>query len=288
MSECSVKFEKNAREEAEKTATNTSTPNPPSIHRLSLEDEYTDNIYFYLREREKLAKNEVNGLKEQTEVTDKFRNEMLEWMVNTQLVLELNDEALFLAFNIVTRYLKVKKVSQYEFLLLCFASLTIGSKYSKHHSPRLSNFIAATNNLLSKAEAVKMELVILETFQFDISFPTVFDFLQRIGRYVEADETVFSLALYISESQAMDLATAEHPPSLLAAAALHLASKSTGNLLPITDMSLADIGYGRDQVEQCAEGILSNMAFKKRKVSSIIKKKHKSIAHLLQNGNLFN
>eukprot|EP00826_Nyctotherus_ovalis_P041709 TRINITY_DN4241_c0_g3_i1.p1 TRINITY_DN4241_c0_g3~~TRINITY_DN4241_c0_g3_i1.p1 ORF type:complete len:289 (+),score=73.99 TRINITY_DN4241_c0_g3_i1:254-1120(+) len=288
MNECSVRFEKTAKEEAETGIKNANALNPGSIPKLSLEDEYTDNIYSYLREREKLAQNEMDGLNEQAEVADKFRNEMLEWMVNTQLVLKLNDEALFLAFNIVTRYLKVKKVTQYEFLLLCFASLTIASKYSKHHSPHLKSFIAATNNLLSKTEAVKMELVVLETFQFDISFPTVFDFLQRVSRYVEVNGTVFSLALYICESQAMDLAIAKHPPSLLAIAAFHLAGKSTNNLLIITDMSLAEIGYGRDQVERCAEEILSNMTFKKRRVSSIIKTKHKAIADLLQNENLFN
>jgi len=242
--------------------------------------ELEENIYSYLRRREML----IQYLDNQIEAIDNFHNEMLEWMVNTQLKLKIENETLFMAYSMITRYLRIKKVTQYEFLILCFSSLIIASKYNKRCSPHLEKFLATTNNLLSKAEVIKTELTILQLFNFNISFPTVFDFLQRFSKLMGLDERVFKFALFICELQALNLSMTRYRPSLIAAGSLYLAEKAINKR---TEMVLSEIDYEEEEVEQCTKELLINMLSKKRTISASIKRKYKDIAGIELDENIF-
>jgi len=252
----------------------------------SLQQEYSQMIYHYLKEREEVIYGNDDDLNKQGEITDKFRDEMLEWMINTQLELRLSNEALFLAFSIISRYLRRKQATQYEFLMLCFSSLNIASKYCKHHSPHLKDFLAATSNLVSKSEAIKMELTILQIFHFDISFPTVFDFLQRFKKLMNMKEIVFNLAVYICELQAMNLSMTVYAPSLQAVSGLYLAEKAIDKTFILTNLPLSDIAYDTIQIEQCARDMLSNVLIKKE--SAIILRKHRDVIGIVLKKDLLN
>lgn len=248
-----------------------------SVSNLSVHEDYAESIHRYLREREVLLYDEVDCLSKQTEITDKFRGEMLEWMVSTQCKLCISDEALFLAFSIIVRYLKEKPATQYEFLMLCVSSFTVASKCCERYAPPLKDFVAAINGLIPKSEVVKMELVILKTLDYDILFPTVFDFLQKFATITGAEEQVCNLALYLCESLAMNLEMAKHAPSLLAASGFYLATKSLGKSI----LLLLEIDYSEGEMQQCAKEMLQCMMLKKGKVSPVVRKKYKEIVDIV-------
>lgn len=70
-----------------------------------------------------------------------------------------------------------------------------------------------------------MEVEILETLKFNVTWPTSLRFLERYSKLAECDSTMFSLSSYMLELSFAELSMYKWQPSLLACAALFLTKK---------------------------------------------------------------
>ena len=68
-----------------------------------------------------------------------------------------------------------------------------------------------------------MEYNILNTLSFDLTFPTAFRFLEKIGKRVGADEKIIQFATYLIELALVDIRMLRFNPSIIAGSALMLA-----------------------------------------------------------------
>lgn len=57
----------------------------------------------------------------------------------------------------------------------------------------------AANKSISKENVLEIEYKILCELDFNMTFPTIFRFLERVQKLVNADALTFNLAHYVSE-----------------------------------------------------------------------------------------
>ena len=68
-----------------------------------------------------------------------------------------------------------------------------------------------------------MEFNILNCLSFDITFPTAFRFLEKMGKRAKADEKALQFATFLIELALVDIRMLRFDPSAIAGAALVLA-----------------------------------------------------------------
>ena len=93
---------------------------------------YQRDIFAYLLRTESAAREtfDPNFMSMQSELTDRMRQILVDWLVDVQVKFNLKCETLFLAADFIDRYLSKKCIRRVEFQLLGVASLFIASKYA--------------------------------------------------------------------------------------------------------------------------------------------------------------
>lgn len=74
--------------------------------------EYAADIHDYLKDVEKLHIATPGYLREQTDITEKMRAILLDWLVEVHLKFKLMPETLYLTVNLIDRYLERKQVQR--------------------------------------------------------------------------------------------------------------------------------------------------------------------------------
>ena len=57
--------------------------------------------------------------------------------------------------------------------------MLIASKYEEIYVPKIEDFVDITDNTYTKQQILKQEFLILKHLNFEITFPTVYRFLER-------------------------------------------------------------------------------------------------------------
>ena len=77
--------------------------------------------------------------------------------------------------------------------------MLIASKYEDIYPPYVKDFCFITDNTYKKEDIIDMEVNILETLQFKITWPTSLRFLERYSKLAECDETQILMSEYMLE-----------------------------------------------------------------------------------------
>eukprot|EP01156_Anaeramoeba_ignava_P002122 Anaeramoba_ignava/a217619_14.p1 GENE.a217619_14~~a217619_14.p1 ORF type:complete len:211 (+),score=78.92 a217619_14:132-764(+) len=98
----------------------------------SLVAEYSEEIYQQFLENEKKYQPSIDYIEEtQNMINEKMREILVDWLIETSQEHEFHSETLFLAINLVDRFLSKYSVSKQQFQLLGAACLMIASKYEE-------------------------------------------------------------------------------------------------------------------------------------------------------------
>ena len=104
------------------------------------------------------------------------------------LKFKLLPETLYITVNLIDRYCEKVKVSRSDYQLLGITSMLIACKYEEIIVPPIDHFIEMTDNAYTKSQVIKQEWQILHTLEYDITFPTVYRFLERYSKLANCDE----------------------------------------------------------------------------------------------------
>jgi cyclin B len=242
--------------------------------------EYAKDISSYLRLRETTMKYTENYIKEQADVLPEHREKVIEWFIKVQMKYPLKDETIYLAVNILDRFLEKKKLSRGKLSLLGVAAILIAGKYEEIYPPHLSSYIALAEKKLTAEDCLQMELSVLSTLNYDLSTPSVLGFLVRYVKFVDFDKTKQKLAMYICEAQLLTTIMGKYEPSLLALSGLYLTAKTTNKDFTLNEALLKEAKHTEEEVKQCARDMLGNMLVKERIMLSNIRgkySKHKDV-----------
>ncbi|KAI5949291.1 CLB4 [Candida jiufengensis] len=220
--------------------------------------EYSEDIFKYLNYLEiKYMPDPFYIEKVQDDLNWNMRSVLVDWIVQIHNKFNLLPETLFLAINIIDRFLTKRKVSLTKLQLVGAVAILIASKYEEINIPTISEVIHMTDNSFSVEEFTKAECFMIDVLQFDLGWPGPMSFLRRISKADDYDYETRTLAKYFLEITIMDSKFIASPTSWLAAGA-HYLSRFLLNKGEWTKAHVYFSGYCERQLRSLAEQILEN------------------------------
>lgn len=164
-------------------------------------------------------------LSRQPHINEKMRAILVDWMVDVSQKFKLQPQSLFIAVNLVDRYLDRRPIERSRLQLAGVAALMIVGKYEEIYPPLLKDYVGVCDCTYTPEEIVAMEGEMLIALEFDLCFPVSLVILQFIRAFVELDERVYSFCHYLLESAMLDVSHLDFSAAELACGALFLAGK---------------------------------------------------------------
>lgn len=185
--------------------------------------EYVHEIFDYMKKLEISTLPNPDYMDNQTELEWKMRGILIDWLLEVHSRFRLLPETLFLAVNIIDRFLSRKVVQLDRLQLVGVTAMFIASKYEEVLSPHVQNFVHVADDGFSDSEILSAERFILAALDYDLSYPNPMNFLRRISKADNYDIQTRTLGKYLLEIGCMDHRFMKYPPSHVAAAAMYLA-----------------------------------------------------------------
>jgi G2/mitotic-specific cyclin 2 len=185
--------------------------------------EYATEIFEYLRDLECKSIPNPQYMAHQDDLEWKTRGILVDWLIEVHTRFHLLPETLFLAINIIDRFLSEKVVQLERLQLVGVTAMFIASKYEEVISPHVGNFRHVTDDGFTEAEILNAERFILQTLNYDLSYPNPMNFLRRISKADNYDIHCRTIGKYLMEIALVDHRLMAYRPSHLAAAAMYLA-----------------------------------------------------------------
>ncbi|KAI9336224.1 cyclin-like protein [Zopfochytrium polystomum] len=224
-----------------------------------LVSEYAEEIFEYMREMEQKHLPQPNYLKIQHEVDGAARNILVNWLIVVHARFSLRCETLYLAVNVMDRFLSLKTVSLPKFQLVGIASLLIACKYEEIEVPGVAALEYMADYGYSRGEIVRAERYVLGTLRHELGCPSPLSFVRRLARidgFLPAPRT---LCAFVMEAALTDEIMIGAPPSMLAAGAMYLA-RCMLRIGAWTPQHAMVSGYSEQVVTECAKGLYNTIS----------------------------
>ncbi|XP_075706151.1 cyclin-A1 [Rhinoderma darwinii] len=210
--------------------------------------EYIDEIHSYLREAEVKHRPKPYYMRKQPDITSAMRTILVDWLAEVREEYKLRNETFFLAINYLDRFLSCMSVLRGKLQLVGTAAILLASKYEEIYPPEVDEFVYITDDTYTKKQLLRMEHLLLKVLAFDLTVPTINQFLQQYNYKQYGGTKAEHLAMYMAELALLQ----EEPflkylPSITAAAAYGLANYTinkvfwTVTLQAFTGYSLSDL-----------------------------------------------
>lgn len=185
--------------------------------------EYVHEIFDYLRELEVATLPNANYMEDQKDLEWKMRGILVDWLIEVHNRFHLLPETLFLAVNIIDRFLSNKVVRLDRLQLIGVTGMFIASKYEEVLSPHVASFRHVADDGFTEQEILSAERWVLGCLNYDLSYPNPMNFLRRISKADSYDIHTRTLGKYLMEISLLDHRFMKYLPSHIAAAAMYLA-----------------------------------------------------------------
>lgn len=189
--------------------------------------EYVNGIFNYLHHLEVVTLPRKEDLFKHRNIRQN-RDILVNWLVKIHNKFGLLPETLYLAINIMDRFLGKELVQLDKLQLVGTSCLFIASKYEEVYSPSIKHFASETDGACTEEEIKEGEKFILKTLEFNLNYPNPMNFLRRISKADDYDIQSRTLAKFLLEISLVDFRFIGILPSLCAAAAMFLSRKMLG------------------------------------------------------------
>jgi cyclin B len=190
--------------------------------------EYARDIFRLLKTKEASSQVSPSYMERQVHVNAKMRAILVDWLVDVGKKYKLRAETLFLAVQLIDRYLEINATQRRHLQLVGATALLIAAKFEEVYPPQIKEFEYITDKAYSRDEILKMEICILKALDFNICCPTAISFLDRYhvaNGSSGCTESHRCLAQYLLELSLVEYKMVKYGPSHLAAASLLLSNK---------------------------------------------------------------
>lgn len=185
--------------------------------------EYVVEIFEYLKKLEVATKPNADYMEHQEDLEWKMRGILVDWLIEVHTRFHLLPETLFLAVNIIDRFLSAKVVQLDRLQLVGVTAMFIASKYEEVLSPHVANFRHVADDGFTEDEILSAERYVLTALNYDLSYPNPMNFLRRISKADNYDIQTRTLGKYLMEISLLDHRFMHYLPSHVAAASMYLA-----------------------------------------------------------------
>ncbi|KAK1278294.1 hypothetical protein QJS04_geneDACA003283 [Acorus gramineus] len=185
--------------------------------------EYVEDIYTYYKIAETACRFHQDYLGTQTEINEKMRAILADWLVEVHAKFELMPETLFLTQHIIDKYLSMQMVSRRELQLVGISAMLIACKYEEIWAPEINDFICISAKMYSREQVLAMETTMLNKIDWCLTVPTPYMFLVRFIKAAMADKELEHMAFFYAELALMQYSLTSYCPSMIAASAVYAA-----------------------------------------------------------------
>lgn len=185
--------------------------------------EYVVEIFDYYKTLEEVTMPNPDYMDHQEDLEWKMRGILIDWLIEVHTRFRLLPETLFLAVNIIDRFLSSKVVPLDKLQLVGVTAMFIASKYEEVLSPHIGNFVHVADDGFTVDEVLSAERYTLSTLKYDLSYPNPMNFLRRISKADNYDIQTRTLGKYLMEISLLDHRFMQYRQSHIAAAAMYLA-----------------------------------------------------------------
>lgn len=187
----------------------------------------------------------------QPQLNSNMRRILVDWLTQLHFKFKMVPETLYLAINYLDRYLQVAKdVRRSKLQLVGVSCMFIAAKYEEIYPPSIDQFLI-TDPSFSKREVINMEYAICGALGFQLTVPTAHSFLCRALKAANVDSlAMVQLCSYITERSLQEYKMLKYPPSIIAAASVSIARKSS-NRYPWSPTLLKYVGYDESDIADC-------------------------------------
>ena len=238
-------IEMNNEEKEEKKLNN----NPQEVN------EYFTDIYNNLLQEEKNFIINPNYMSFQNDINEKMRAILLDWLIEVHLKFKLMPETMYITVNLIDRYLEKKLVKRTKLQLVGVTAMLIACKYEEIYPPEIKDFVYITDKAYTKNEVLDMEIDMLKTLNYDITFPTQYKFLEFYRKKLNLDDCSFFYCWYCIELCLIEYKMNKYNSRVITASAclitLHLFKIYSDNLLENVT------GFKIEDLMECAKDICS-------------------------------
>ena len=190
--------------------------------------EYVVEIFEYLKELELTTAPNPDYIDHQDDLEWKMRGILVDWLIEVHTRFRLLPETLFLAVNIIDRFLSAEVVALDRLQLVGVTAMFIASKYEEVLSPHVANFSHVADETFSDKEILDAERHVLAVLDYNLSYPNPMNFLRRISKADNYDVETRTLGKYLMEISLLDHRFMGYPQSRIAATSMYLARMILG------------------------------------------------------------
>ncbi|KPI82516.1 putative Cyc2-like cyclin [Leptomonas seymouri] len=135
-------------------------------------------------------------LQHQPEINEKMRMILIDWLIDVHLKFKLHAETMYLAVNLIDRYLscantkedRTSFVPRAQLQLVGVSAMLLAAKYEEIWPPEVKECVHISANTYTREEIIKMERSICSALAFRLTVPTPFPFASRAWTVLEGDD----------------------------------------------------------------------------------------------------
>ncbi|CAO2184891.1 unnamed protein product [Urochloa humidicola] len=219
--------------------------------------EYVEDIYRFYKSTEGTCLPLSSYMSSQTEINERMRAILVDWIIEVHRSLMLMPETLYLTVYIIDQYLSMEDVPKKELQLVGVSAVLIASKYEEIWAPLVKDLLCICDNAFSREQVLAKEKAILDKLHWNLTVPTMYMFIVRYLKAAMGDKELENMALFYSELALVQYTMLIYPPSVTAAAAVY-AARSTLQMNPLwTDILEHHTGLAEPQLLDCARRLVS-------------------------------
>jgi len=217
--------------------------------------EYAADVFASLLDKERAFLPKPDYMDAQADLNGKMRAILIDWLVEVHMKYRLRPETMFLAVNIIDRYLSVRPVRRNKLQLLGVTAMFIAAKFEEIDPPKVKDFSYITEHTYSKKEILNMECSVLFALGYQISVPTAAHMLNRLQQANGCDAVHRSFVQYALELSLLDMKNMRYPPSMVVSAAVMMSNEYLGRQLVWPPAMVHHSRYSEATLRPCASDL---------------------------------
>ena len=192
----------------------------------------------------------------QTNINEKMRAILIDWLIDVHLKFNLLSETLFLTINIIDRYLEKKLITRNYLQLVGVTSLLIACKYEEIYPPETKALVYITDNAYDKKELIDMEIDILKTINFDVTIVSIVKYIEYIKIKMNYNNFQLNQIMYFAELSVINYNMLKYSPFIIAiSCSLIIDKNNKEKLLDIYDKHVND--YYKELIDECYNKLIN-------------------------------
>lgn len=133
----------------------------------------------------------------QNEIDWTLRGVLVDWLIDTHSKFRMLPETLFLALNVVDRFLTNRTITLNKLQLVGLTAMFLAAKYEEVLCPSVANFLYLADGGYTTEEILKAERYMLKVLGFNLSYANPMNFLRRISKADNYDIQTRTVAKYL-------------------------------------------------------------------------------------------